>query len=49
MWEIAWGVGAGAYVAGSLAKGLLDPIVGVFLVAAGGARLMWALWRRYKS
>ena len=48
MWDIAWGIAAGAYVAGSLVKGMLDPLLGVFLVAAGGARLMWDLWQRYK-
>jgi len=49
MWDIAWGIGAGAYVAGSLVKGMLDPLLGVFFVAAGGARLMWDLWQHYKS
>jgi hypothetical protein len=49
MFDIVWGIGAGFYVAGSLVKGLLDPNLGVVLVAAGGARVMWDLWRRYKS
>jgi len=49
MWDVAWGIGAGAYVVGSLVNGLLDPNVGVALVAAGGARVMWDLWRRYRS
>lgn len=49
MWDLAWGIGAGVYVAGSLVNGMLDPIVGVVLVAAGGVRLMWDLWRRYKA
>jgi hypothetical protein len=49
MFDIAWGIGAGIYVAGSLVKGLLDPDLGILLVATGGVRLMWDLWRRYKS
>jgi hypothetical protein len=49
MWDIAWGIGAAAYVAGSLVNGMLDPRVGVLFVAAGGARVIWDLWRRYKS
>ena len=49
MWDFAWGVGAGVYVIGSLVNGMLDPTVGALLVAAGGARVMWALWKRYRS
>jgi hypothetical protein len=49
MWDIAWGIGASAYVAGSLVKGLLDPNLGVLLVATGGVRVMWSMWLRRKS
>ena len=49
MWDVALGIGAGAYVVGSLVNGLLDPNLGVALVAAGGVRVMLSLWRRYKS
>jgi hypothetical protein len=49
MWDMMWVIGAGAYVVGSLINGMLDPTVGVLLVAAGGGRVMLALWRRYKS
>ena len=49
MWDLTWGIGAGAYVVGSLVNGLLDPILGYLLVAIGGGRLMLALWRRYRS
>jgi hypothetical protein len=49
MWDLAWGVGATAYVIGSLVNGMLDPGVGVALVAAGGVRVAWDLWRRYRS
>jgi hypothetical protein len=47
--DMALGIGAGIYVVGSLINGLLDPIVGVLLVAAGGGRVMVALWKRYRS
>jgi hypothetical protein len=49
MWDGALGIGAGAYVVGSLVNGLLDPNVGVVLVAAGGIRVIVSLWRRYKA
>jgi hypothetical protein len=49
MWDLAWGIGATAYIAGSLVNGMLDPTVGVVLVAAGGVRVILDLWRRYKK
>jgi hypothetical protein len=49
MWDIAWGIGASAYVAGSLINGMQDPNIGILLIAAGGARVLWSLWLRYKS
>lgn len=49
LWDLAWGVGAGMYVVGSLVNGLLDPVLGCLLVATGGGRVMLALWRRYRS
>jgi hypothetical protein len=47
--DLAWAVGAGFYVVGSLVNGLLDPVVGCLFVATGGGRVMLALWRRYRS
>ena len=49
MWDVALGIGVGAYVVGSVVNGLLDPNVVVMLVAAGGVRVMVLLWRRHKS
>ena len=49
MWDLAWGVGAGIYVVGSLVNGMLDPALGVLLVATGGGRVIRALWKRYRS
>lgn len=49
MWDLTWGLGAGMYVIGSLINGLMDPTLGVLLVAIGGAKLMLSLWRRYKA
>lgn len=49
MWDLAWGIGAGYYVIGSLVNGMLDPAFGVVLVAAGGSRIMLDLWRRYRA
>jgi hypothetical protein len=49
MWDVAWGIGAGFYVVGSLVKGMLDPNVGLVLAATGGVRVIMSLWRRYKS
>lgn len=49
MWDLAWTIGAGMYVIGSLVNGLLDPYLGCLLVAAGGGRVMLALWRRYRG
>jgi hypothetical protein len=49
MLDLAWGIGAGCYVIGSLVNGLLDPVLGCLLVAIGGGRVMLGLWRRYRS
>lgn len=49
MWDFTWGVGVGFYVVGSLVNGLMDPTLGVVLVATGGFKLMHSLWRRYRS
>ena len=49
MWDLACGLGAALYVVGSLVNGMLDPTLGVLLVAVLGSRVMLALWRRYKS
>lgn len=49
MWDLACGLGAGLYVIGSLVNGMLDPALGVVLVAVLGSRVTLALWRRYKS
>ncbi len=49
LWDLVWGMGAGYYVVGSLVNGLMDPMVGVLLVATGGGRVMLAIWRRYRS
>ena len=49
MWDFTWGVGVGLYVVGSLVNGLMDPTLGIVLVATGGFKLMHSLWRRYRS
>jgi hypothetical protein len=49
MLDLAWGIGAGVYVVGSLVNGLLDPVLGCLLVATGGGRVMLAVRRRYRS
>ncbi len=49
MWDLTWGVSAGFYVVGSLINGLMDPTIGVALVAIGGFKLMHSLWKRYRS
>lgn len=46
MLDLTWGVGAGFYVVGSLVNGLMDPTLGVVLVAIGGFKVMHSIWRR---
>ncbi len=49
MWDLTWSAGAGFYVIGSLVNGLMDPMLGIVLVATGGFKLMHSLWKRYRS